>query len=367
MRITDLERSYVNEVLCNQFRTSYAGTMVRRFEEAFARKMGARYGVACVNGTATLHTALAAAGVGPSDEVIVPPLTMAATAMAVVHCGATPVWCDIDSRTWTLDKENVAGLLADCDGKITAMIPVDIFGLSANRFDNRFTFVLVDAAERIEPGMGVWGDVASFSFQSSKHLTAGEGGILLTDDEDLANRMRQFSGLGYASLSAKQGRITKDTIQDPHYCRHAMVGYNYRMSDLQAAVLLAQTERMEELLSVRLEAARLYSMAVEGCDWLIPQYVPEGYTHSYWCYPLLLGEDAPCSWHEFRRRFIQLGGDPFYAAWKLTYQEPAFSRYRAYCPVAECVQPRLILLKTNYYDEDPLKQAEVLRQAWRSW
>jgi perosamine synthetase len=362
MRVTDLERSYVNEVLRNQFRTSYAGTMVRRFEEAFARKIGAKYGVACVNGTATLHTALAAAGVGPGDEVIVPPLTMASTAMAVVQCGAKPVWCDVDPGTWTLDPQEVAE-----HGGVAAIIPVDIFGLRASCFLGASWFVLVDSAQNVEPNMRVWGDAASFSFQSSKHLTAGEGGILLTNDEDLANRMRQFSGLGYASLSAKQGRITKDTIQDPHYARHASIGYNYRMSDLQAAVLLAQTERMEELLSVRLEAARLFSMAIEGCDWLIPQYIPEGYTHTYWCYPLLLSEDAPCSWYEFRRRFIQLGGDPFYAAWKLTYQEPAFGQYKAHCPVAESIQPRLILLKTNYFDEDPLKQAEILRETWRSW
>ncbi|MFA5401789.1 MAG: DegT/DnrJ/EryC1/StrS family aminotransferase [Dehalococcoidia bacterium] len=365
MRITDLERSYVNEVLRNQLRTSYAGTMVRRFEEAFARKIGAKYGVACVNGTATLHTALAAAGVGPGDEVIVPPLTMASTAMAVVQCGATPVWGDINPKTWLLSPDKWP-----LTKRTKAVIPVTIFGLldSLVRLDClKDLFVLEDDAECVEPGMGVFGHAASFSFQSSKHLTAGEGGILLTNDEDLANRMRQFSGLGYASLSAKQGRITKDTIQDPNYARHAMIGYNYRMSDLQAAVLLGQTERMEELLSVRLDAARLYSMAIEGCDWLIPQYVPEGHTHTYWCYPILLSEDAPCSWQEFRRRFIQLGGDPFYAAWRLTYQEPAFGQYKAHCPVAESIQPRLILLKTNYYDEDPLKQAEALRATWRSW
>jgi perosamine synthetase len=137
------------------------------------------------------------------------------------------------------------------------------------------------------------------------------------------------------------------------------------MSDLQAAVLLGQTERMEELLSVRLEAARLFGEAVKDCEWLIPQYVPEGYTHTYWCYPLLLSEKAPCDWHGFRRRFLEKGGHKFYASWRLTYQEPAFAEYTAHCPVAESIQPRLILLKTRLPDAE--RQAEILRETWRSW
>ena len=379
-RISEKEYEYEKEVLRSQFKTSAAGRMTKRLEEKFAGLFGATYAVSHVNGTATMHSALAAAGIGPGDEVIVPPLTMASTAFAALHANAVPIFADIDPETFTIDP-------ADIRRRVTpntrAIIPVALYGLAPDMdaimeiAGKHNLTVIEDDAEcflgyykgRI---VGSIGHMASFSFQSSKHMTSGEGGMLITNDEELADKIRRFSSLGYAAVSAGKGKITKDVIQDPEYDRHISLGWNYRMSDLCAAVALAQLERLEELVEQRIRVARLYSEAVRGCTWLVPQAVPDGYKHSYWTYVLKLENDGEFSWQDFRDKYLQLGGDGIYGAWKLTYLEPAFQKQEYYpsgcpiqcplykgttqeykpglCPVAESVQPRLLQFKTNYLD-----------------
>jgi perosamine synthetase len=188
-RIGERERAYVQEVLDGQFRTSSGSNMTTRLERAFAERFNTRYAISFINGTATMHAALAAAGVGPGDEVIVPPLTMASTALVVLQAGATPVFADIDPQTWTLDPQAVAARITP---RTKAMIPVAIYGLAPD-MDGLMAlaaqhklFVLEDDAQcflgyyqgRI---VGSIGHAASFSFQSSKHLTSGEGGMITTN------------------------------------------------------------------------------------------------------------------------------------------------------------------------------------------
>lgn len=391
-RISDLERKYVMEVLDGGFRTSAGSRMTRRLEERFAQMFGVRYAISHVNGTATLHAALAAAGVGPGDEVIVPPLTMAATTFAVIHAGAVPVFADIDPRTWTIDPKSIEERLTP---RTKAIIPVAIYGLAPDMDSimdiagRRGLFVLEDDAQcylgfyrgRV---VGSIGHAASFSFQSSKHMTSGEGGMVITNDEELAWRIRRFNSLGYAAVgpAAGMGKITKEVIQDPEYERHVSVGWNYRLSELCAAVALAQLERLEELVAMRVRVAGLFGKVVEGCRWLVPQAVPEGYVHSYWTYAVRLADDVDFTWYDFRNKFVELGGDGIYAAWRLTYMEPALVRrqdqvvFRApwyadfpqeygpgLCPVAEAIQPRLLQFKTNYTDmERAERQAEALQK-----
>ncbi len=378
-RISSRAYQYVCEVLRSEFFGSRSAGMMGRLEQAFAARFGVRYAISFVNGTATLHAALAAAGVGPGDEVIVPPLTMASTAFSVLHAGAVPVFADIDPHTWTIDPRSIAERITE---RTKAIIPVSIYGLSPDMDPimelaaEHDLFVLEDDAQcflgtykgRL---VGTLGHAASFSFQSSKHMTSGEGGMVITNDLDLANRVRRFGSLGYAAVGAGEGTITKHDIQDPGYARHVEVGWNYRISELAAAVALEQTERLDELVAWRKEAARLYEQAVAGCDWLVPQHVPEGYGHAYWTYVLKLARDD-ITWHDFRRKYLELGGEPFYGAWRLNYLEPAFRgrKFASYqwqdfepglCPVAEAVQPRLIQLPTNYYDRATMEaQAEAL-------
>ena len=153
------------------------------------------------------------------------------------------------------------------------------------------------------------------------------------------------------------------------------MGFNYRMPELVcAAVALAQLERIEELVNLRVQVAELFAKAVEGCHWLTPQFVPPGYIHSYWTYVLRLGERGEFNWYDFRNKFKELGGDGVYAAWQLTYLEPVFRKMRLHpnqrqdferglCPVAESLQPRLFQFKTNYFDMKRAKaQADVLSE-----
>ena len=370
-RIGETERQYVEEVLASQFRGSAGSRMNARLEKRFAETFHSRFAIGFVNGTATMHAALAAMGVGPGDEVIVPPLTMAATSMAVLQAGALPVFADIDPDTWNLDPIAVERLLTP---RTRAILPVALYGLPPN-LESLTTLarhynlrVLEDDAQcflgyvngRIA---GSFGDAASFSFQSSKHMTCGEGGMIVTSDPDLAGRIRRFANLGYAAVGAQPGgsKISKEVIQSPSYERHASTGWNYRLPELCAAVALAQLEKLEELVASRVAVAAGYHEALAHCRWLIPQAVPAGYRHSHWTYAVRLAEDSPCTWQEFRARFLECGGDPFYGAWQLTYLEPAFRnahftphQIQAFepglCPTAERIQPRLMQLKTNYLD-----------------
>ncbi len=386
-RIGEKEKNYMMEVLEGQFTSSNTYQMVTRLEKEFARRFDSSHAVGMVNGTATLHMALEAAGVGPGDEVICPPLTMSSTSIAVLQANAVPVFADVDRDTFLITAETIKEVMTD---KTKAIITVSLYGLAPQMreimqlAEQHHLIVIEDNAEcygayQDDKLVGTYGHMASYSFQSSKHLTAGEGGIVITDDDELADKLRRYSGLGYAGINSSQGRITKDDIQSPEYERHVILGWNYRMSDLCAAVALGQVERMDELVEARICAAGYFEEAVKGCEWLRPQVVTEGNTHSYWTYVVVLDTDR-VDWHEFRNKFSELGGDGIYAAWKLAYQEPMF-RNKAFlnreklgiydnldygktvCENAEFLQPRLLQFKTNYYSEEcSKKQADILKQ-----
>ena len=222
--------------------------------------------------------------------------------------------------------------------------------------------------------VGQFGDFASFSFQASKHLTCGEGGMLTCNNEEFADNARRFNCLGYAGVSAKQGKITRNDIQDPNYSRHVALGFNYRMSELQAAVAFGQLERAEELIQNRIEVAKIFDSVITDTSLLTRQLEPDGYLNSYWSYSLILNTDKPeTDWYKFRDLFQKNGGDGFYAAWKLSYFEPLFleliqkwpgvwQKYeKGLCPVSEYLQPRMIQLKTNYWElGEAERQAEIL-------
>jgi len=387
-RIGDKEKEYIMEVLQTQFKTSTGSIMTKRLEQAFAEKFKVKYAIAHSNGTATLHCALSSAGIGPGDEVIVPPLTMSSTAFAVLHANAVPIFADVDPETFTIDPESIQKNITEYT---KAIIPVSLYGLSPDMdkimgIADKYNLTVIEDDAQCFLGyykgkiVGSIGHMASFSFQSSKHITSGEGGMLITDDEELANRIRRFNSLGYAGVSASKGKITKEDIQDPEYERHVCLGFNYRLSELCSAVALAQVERLEELVQQRIEVANLYAEAVEDCDWLRPQKVPEDYKHSFWTFVLKLDSDE-IDWHQFRKKYMEFGGDGIYAAWQLSYLEPVFRNYAFYpkncparcphylakpqeyapglCPIAESIQPRLLQFKTNYMDLETAKQKAI--------
>lgn len=375
-RVTEKERSYIGEVLDGEFRKSVEGRMTERLETKFAGIFGVKYAISHVNGTVTMHSALAAAGVGPGEEVIVPALTMASTAFSALYVNAKPVFADVSPDTFTIDPEDVRKKVTP---RTRAIIPVSLYGLSPDmdpilELADRYNLTVIEDNAECVLGyyknriVGSIGDMASFSFQSSKHLTSGEGGILITDDEELALKARRFGNLGFAPTHAMAGgaRMPREKIQDPRFERHLSLGWNYRLSELCAAVALAQTERIREIVDQRIRVAEEYRKAVDGCSWLIPQQVPKDYIHSYWTYVLKLESQGKFSWYDFRKRYLELGGDGYYAAWVPVHLEPVF-RSLGYapglCPVTEAIQPKLLQMKTNYADlKIARKKADALSE-----
>ena len=383
-RISQLEREYVAKVLDNAFATSLNSVYTNKLEREFAEMFNTQYAIAHCNGTATMHTALMALGVGPADEVIVPPLTMSSTSLAVLQNNSIPVFADVDPETFNICPEAIEKAITP---KTKAIITVALYGLAPD-YDaildicKRHNLYLIEDNAECFLGTykgklaGEFGDFASFSFQASKHLTTGEGGMLICHDEKLADNARRASCLGYAGVSAKQGKITRQDIQDPRYARHVAMGFNYRMSELQSAVACAQLERAEELVDNRIKVAGIFDQAIAGSDLLRRQAEPEGCVNSYWSYSAVLNTDRPeTEWYRFRDLFQKNGGDGYYAAWLLSYDEPLFRNiiqkwdgvWQEYgtglCPNAEYLQKRMIQFKTNYWDlAEAEQQAEILRK-----
>lgn len=366
-RIDDREYEYLRELLDAGFPDASANAgFVGRLEKAFAEKFGSRFAISFANGTATLHASLAAVGVEPGDEVIVPPLTMAATSLAVLHQHAVPVYADIDLRTFNIDPASIAQRITP---RTKAIIPVALYGLSPDMdaitaLAKRHRLAVIEDDAQCFLGrykgrmVGTLGDLASFSFQGTKHMSSGEGGMIITDNPDYADHVARFASLGYGLVSAQPGKskIDRRAIVHPSFKRHVTLGFNYRISELCAAFALAQLDKLESFVSKRQAAARAFHEVVQGCSWLTPQHVPSDCVHSCWAYVLLLNPECGVSWQQFFDKFKELGGEWFYGAWELTYRESFFQktygdRYPpGLCPIAERIQPQLIQLKTNYGD-----------------
>lgn len=397
-RIGAPERKYVEEVLASDFSNSKNPGMLTRFEKAFAERVGTKYAIAHVNGTTTLHSALFAAGVRAGDEVITTPLTMSSPTFAILQADAVPVFADVIEETFLIDPASIEKLITP---RTKAIVTVAVFGLSPDmdrimeiaRKHN--LMVIEDNAETFLSTyksivIGSIGHLSSFSLQATKHITAGAGGVVCTNDPDMADAVRRFSVLGYSTVSRTSGKIAKDDIQNPGFSRHVQMGYNYRMPEVCAAVALGQLEHADELVQRRMDVAHLFIEAIGKCPWLLPQMTPPECVHSYWSLAARLANPR-IEWSAFRKKFMGLGGDGFYAAWKLSYLEPMFQKetrdlsgkekvieatYRGslqeweqgLCPVAERLQPQIISFKTNYWDWSRAeRQAAILKETIRAF
>ena len=255
---------------------SSKGPYVNKFEEDFRRFVGVRHGVAVSNGTVALHLALVTLGIGPGDEVIVPDLTFAATINAVLYCGATPVIVDVDRRTWCMSREAVKRA---CTGWTKAIIPVHIYGRPAEigpitEFARaRGIAVVEDCAEAhgaryCDKAVGQFGHVSCFSFYANKIVTTGEGGMCLTNSADLATSLRVLRDHGMSS--------------DRSYW-HERVGFNYRITNLQAAIGRSQVWRVNEVLQRNARIAALYREALKGIPEVrFPPELPDEYRPVVW-------------------------------------------------------------------------------------
>ena len=280
--ITPAAKRYVRQALETGW-VSSAGPCIEKFEEAFARVIGVRHAVTVTSGTAALHCALAALGVGPGDEVIVPDFTMIASAFAVLYTGAAPVFVDVEPDTFNLDPSL---LKAQMTKRTKAIMPVHIYGHSCD-MDPILAFakehgiaVLEDAAEAhgaLYKGKpcGSLGAVSAFSFYGNKIVTTGEGGMVCTDDDALAKRVRSF----------------KDLSHSPgHRFLHDAIGYNYRMTNLQAALGLGQLEHLHEFLETKERMARHYGRRLGKILGLRLPMTKDYAKNVHWMYAVLVEE-----------------------------------------------------------------------------
>lgn len=394
------EMKYIRETMELGFGATPTGTMKERFEKAVRERFGVQYVITSNSGTSPLHQALMAFGVKPGDEVILSPLGPVMPAFTVIQAGAKPVFADVDPKTFLIDP-------ADIRRKITprtkAIMPVHLYGAVCDMpaimeiAKEHDLFVIEDSAQCIlgtdSQGRiaGTIGHAGSFSFDSVKHIASGEGGMLMSNDYDIAERARRFGAVGFKSVTAETGnaRRHKNDFQDPTYERHTTFGYNYRMAELLAAVALAQIERVDAIVEKREAMAQQFHAVLKktACDWLVPQMTYGNDRHSYWTFVAKYdGEERfGVSWREFRQTFMDNGGDGIYASYVLMYDEPIMRMLdesgRAFedlepqypwckgmldgvsCPISKELQPKLLQFTTNQQTQDERdKQAAALEK-----
>ncbi len=393
-RVAPKAYEYVEQVLDFGFHNAHSVGITARLEQEFARRFGHAWGIAHCNGTATMQTALMAAGVGAGDEVIVPAFTVFSTPAAALHCNAVPVIVDVDADAWTI---SVAAIRKHLSPRTRAIIPVSICGLPADldpimALAEEHDLVVIEDNAQCVLGeykgrvAGSIGHFSSFSFQASKTVTCGDGGILICSDETLALAARKAATVGFKDLTLRPGdNVVSEQLRcQPDYQRHDGIGWNQRLPELAAAAALAEFERVEELAEMRTYSAMAFDQVVRGCGWLCPQATPNGYVNAYWTYAVRMMRDD-IAWADFQNTFVELGGDGFYGAYQPAHLEPIFAklnkavdedsgryphfagrlpRYEAgTCPVWERIQPHILMLKTNYFDTtDADRQAAILAE-----
>jgi perosamine synthetase len=332
--IGDREKELVMECL-NTGWISSEGPFVSQFEEAFSRRVGRKHGVACSNGTAALDLAVAALRLGPGDEVILPTFTIISCAAAIVRAGATPVVVDADPDTWNMVPEQVAAAITP---RTAAIMVVHIYGLPVDMdpilelAERHKLAVIEDAAELIGGTYkgrpcGSFGHISTFSFYPNKHITTGEGGMVVTDDVALAERCRSLRNLCF---QPKQRFV------------HDELGWNYRMTNLQAAIGLAQLESLESNLvkkrDIGLNYCRLISDLPCGLPITLQSDKTDYATNLYWVFALTVIESDRASTQSLCSSLARagIGTRPFF--WPIHHQ-PVFLKKGLfegeYHPIAE--------------------------------
>jgi dTDP-4-amino-4,6-dideoxygalactose transaminase len=287
------------------------GPKVAAFEKAFAVRHEVRHALATTSCTTALHLALAALGIGPGDEVIVPSFTWVATGNAVLYCGATPVLCDVDRVTHNIDPASVAAKLTS---RTRAVVPVHLFGLCADMAALKSVLpaevkIVEDAACAAGAAYGgrpagTLGDAACFSFHPRKSVTTGEGGMLTTDDAGLAARAEVLRNHG-ASISEEQRHAGPQPYLLPAFDE---LGFNYRMTDVQAAIGLVQLGKLDGFVDERERGARFYREALAELDWLRHPAAPNDGRHAWQAYVTTVDpETAPLPRNELMARLHALG------------------------------------------------------------
>jgi len=286
------------------------GPKVAEFEEIFARYVGARYAVATTSCSTALHAALSVSCIGPGDEVIVPSLSFIATANSVLYCGATPVFIDVDQETCNIDVQKIEEAVT---GKTKAIMPVHQMGLPVDLdpikaiAEKNKLLIIEDAACAIGSAykntkIGGHGNIACFSFHPRKIITTGEGGMITTDDRTIAERLRRFRHHGM-SVSDIERHMANTVIIETY----PELGYNYRMTDIQAAMGIEQMKKLPFILDTRKKIACIYDNELSKIPHIrIPQ-VPSYARHNYQSYWIELLDSAPVDRNALMEKLLEKG------------------------------------------------------------
>ncbi len=326
------------------------GPKVAEFEQALADFVGAKETIAVSSGTAALHAAMYAIGIGPGDEVILPPMTFAATANAVVFQGGTPVFADVDPETLLIDPAQVEGKISPCTKAIIAVDyagqPCDYDALRSIA-DKHNLFLVADACHSLgaiykEKNVGTLADLTIFSFHPVKHITTGEGGIIITEDTHLAKKIRNFRNHGIEEDHNQ--RVLNDTwhyeIQD--------IGYNYRITDFQCALGISQLKKLPKWIARRQAIAKTYDYSFSEHPIIQPLHLKSFVLHSYHLYVVCLNlgklkVDRGVVFKALRKmgigvnvHYIPVYLHPFYRS--------TFSIDPGLCPIAERIYQRILSL-----------------------
>lgn len=325
------EKKYLNECIKTGWISS-EGPFVKQFEEKMAQKVNRKFGIAVCNGSVALELALAALELQPGDEVILPTFTIISCATAVIRRGCVPVLVDSSPGTWNMNIDHIEEKIT---GKTKAIMVVHIYGIPVDidpilRLAKKYGLKIIeDAAEmhgqtyKKRP-CGSFGEISTFSFYPNKHITTGEGGMVLCDDEYLATRCKSLRNLCF---KADQRFI------------HDELGYNFRMTNLQAAIGIAQIERLEEFVKRKKSMGKLYTDLLSDQEDLELPLQRTSYADSiYWVYGIVLREKIPFNSREFMKKLrkYQIGSRPFF--WPM-HEQPVFKKMKLFknehYPIAE--------------------------------
>jgi perosamine synthetase len=338
------------------------GSAIPEFESSFAAYVGCKHGVAMSSGTTALHAAVAAAQIGPGDEVLVSAMTNIATALAVAHNGAIPVPVDSEPTTWNLDLDLVERLITP---RTRAIIPVHIYGHPVD-MDRVATLaarynltVIEDCAESHGATVrgrqtGGLGHMGCFSFYANKIITTGEGGMVTTNDDALAERLRLLRNLAFTK---------------PRF-RHEVLGYNFRMTGMQAGMGISQVRRIEAIVASKRRLADAYNRALAHLDWLqLPSELPWA-RNVYWMYSVVLRPESGINRADLLESLSSAGVETRTFFCPMNAQ-PALKRLSGFreipCPVAEGLWERGFYLpsSTKLSDAELRTVAEALERAGR--
>jgi len=358
------------------------GDKVKTLEKEFAQLIGVKYAIDSTSGTAAIHVALAAAGVSPGDDVVTAPITDMGTIAPIMFQGAVPIFADIDEDTYTVDPKSVEKRITE---KTAAIVPVHLFGMPADMdpimeiAEAKGIAVIEDCAQAYLAEYkgrlaGTIGDLGCFSLQQSKHITAGDGGLTITNNPELAERAALFADKGWDRTKGRE---------------YLMLGLNYRMTELQGAVALAQLPKLKWIVERRREAVERLNRRVEDMEGLHPLPRIKGVKPSYWQYPIKVDtEKLGVSLQEFAEALRAEGipcsatyiGEPMYIKKPLREKRtfaktgfpladnPLYGRPVEYgeglCPRAEKALKQLIVIPWNefYTPEDVDDIAEALEK-----